>query len=306
MNLLLFTTFVTEELRDTLAKLKKLGYNGVEIPLFKGDICHYTNLKKILGDLGLGVTAVGVTDPEHDISSFEPKIRRQGIDLLKERIDWTVASGGQIFCGPVLTPWGWRPPITTVANVLEEIRERLNYAAESIVEVAEYARTQNVILPIEFLTRWEVAGPNRFGQVLQFVKKVDHPALAVLADSSHEVLDGDGPEEYERCVDEAYQKNIYIHPHISPPARHQKLSKCWLPWSGFLGPLVAQGHVGPYVIEIFDAEEPFFSGVRMTTPPFADRLKVAKDGVETLKAALKEIEEIRAEVEEVTNVNFTD
>ena len=37
MNLLLWTTHVTEEHIPLLGKLKKMGYDGVEIPIFEGD-----------------------------------------------------------------------------------------------------------------------------------------------------------------------------------------------------------------------------------------------------------------------------
>ncbi len=41
MNLLLWTTHVTEEHFPLFAKLKKAGYDGVELPLFAGDATHY-------------------------------------------------------------------------------------------------------------------------------------------------------------------------------------------------------------------------------------------------------------------------
>src|SRR5262245_43532738 len=44
MNLLLWTTHVTEEHFPLLAKLKKAGYDGVELPLFEGDATHYRKL----------------------------------------------------------------------------------------------------------------------------------------------------------------------------------------------------------------------------------------------------------------------
>ena len=37
MNLLLWTTHVTEEHFPLFAKLKKTGFDGVELPLFAGD-----------------------------------------------------------------------------------------------------------------------------------------------------------------------------------------------------------------------------------------------------------------------------
>ncbi len=58
MNLLLWTTHVTEEHFPLFAKLKQTGYDGVELPLFAGDDKHYKTIRKELDNLGLGCTTV--------------------------------------------------------------------------------------------------------------------------------------------------------------------------------------------------------------------------------------------------------
>ena len=60
MNLLLWTGHVTSEHFPLLAKLKKAGFDGVEIPLFGGDAAHYKTVRKALDDNGLACTAVTV------------------------------------------------------------------------------------------------------------------------------------------------------------------------------------------------------------------------------------------------------
>ena len=44
MNLLLWTGHVTSELYPLFGKLKAAGFDGVEIPLFEGDVAHYKTL----------------------------------------------------------------------------------------------------------------------------------------------------------------------------------------------------------------------------------------------------------------------
>ena len=41
MNLLLWTSYVTAEHFPLFAKLKKAGFDGVELPLFEGDLARY-------------------------------------------------------------------------------------------------------------------------------------------------------------------------------------------------------------------------------------------------------------------------
>src|SRR5688572_24423179 len=54
MNLLLWTTHVTDEHFPLIARLKKAGFDGVELPLFEGDKAHYTRIATELKNNGLG------------------------------------------------------------------------------------------------------------------------------------------------------------------------------------------------------------------------------------------------------------
>ncbi|HTN74971.1 MAG TPA: sugar phosphate isomerase/epimerase, partial [Pirellulaceae bacterium] len=57
MNLLLWSGEINDGLLPTLELLKKLGYDGVEVPLFNLDL-DYAAWGKKLDDLGLERTAV--------------------------------------------------------------------------------------------------------------------------------------------------------------------------------------------------------------------------------------------------------
>ena len=59
-NLLLWTTHLTDDLLPVCEDLKAAGYDGVEVPIFEGDVAHYTALKGKLNDIGLQTTAVSI------------------------------------------------------------------------------------------------------------------------------------------------------------------------------------------------------------------------------------------------------
>ena len=68
-NLLLWTTNLVEKDYHLLEKLKKTGYDGVEIPIFEGKIENYQKINNILNDIGLESTAISVIpDEEHNLS----------------------------------------------------------------------------------------------------------------------------------------------------------------------------------------------------------------------------------------------
>ena len=58
MNMLLWASHVTEAHYPIFEKIKKAGFDGVELPLFEGDGAHYTRVGKELANQGLGCTTV--------------------------------------------------------------------------------------------------------------------------------------------------------------------------------------------------------------------------------------------------------
>ena len=100
MNLLLWTAGVTEEHYPLLARLKEIGFDGVELPLFEVDDAALKRTARELDNLGLGRTAVTVCTPETNPIDPDPKIRQAALDFLKQRIDGCATVGAEVLCGP--------------------------------------------------------------------------------------------------------------------------------------------------------------------------------------------------------------
>ena len=69
MNMLLWTTHVTEEHFGVLEQLKGFGYDGVEIPIFDMGVESYQKLAAKCDELGLERTAVTVCSAEANPAS---------------------------------------------------------------------------------------------------------------------------------------------------------------------------------------------------------------------------------------------
>ena len=84
-NLLLWTGHVTEENFAVIEKLKAVGYDGVEIPIF--DVSspdHFKHIVQVLKDNGLEATAVTVLpDEAHNAISADAANRQGAIDHLQ-------------------------------------------------------------------------------------------------------------------------------------------------------------------------------------------------------------------------------
>src|SRR6478672_7621652 len=100
MNLLLWTDHMHDGMLPVLEKLKAMGYDGVEVPMFELDIDKWSAWGKRLDDLELKRTAVTIrTGPDNPISP-DPKIRATGVAANKRTLDCCQALGAETLLGP--------------------------------------------------------------------------------------------------------------------------------------------------------------------------------------------------------------
>ncbi len=93
MNMLLWTTDVTEEHFGIFEQLKEIGYDGVELPIFDMNVERFTAIGKKLDELGLERTAVTVCTGDANPISDSAEIRDAGLNGLIQAIDMCSASG---------------------------------------------------------------------------------------------------------------------------------------------------------------------------------------------------------------------
>jgi D-psicose/D-tagatose/L-ribulose 3-epimerase len=203
MNLLLWTTHVTEELFPLLAKLKKTGFDGVEIPLFAGDAAHYKRLRKELDVNGLGCTVVTVATPEANPISPDAAVRRAAVDRLKWAVEMTGILGGTHLCGPYHSPLGvfsGQPPTA----------EEKSRAVEVLRQAAEFAAQAKVMLGIEYLNRFECYFLTTGADARSLVQAVNHPHFRTMYDTFHANIE----EKHAAPVIKA-MADVISHVHIS-------------------------------------------------------------------------------------------
>ena len=138
-DMLLWTTHVTEEHFPLLEKIKQVGYDGVEIPVFEGDVEHFEKLGKVIKDNGLDCASVTVIpDEQHNPVSAEDANRKGAVEHLKWAIDCSAAINSEVLCGPLYQPLG----VFTGTGPTEEEKQR---AAEVHRQAAEFAKKANLI-----------------------------------------------------------------------------------------------------------------------------------------------------------------
>lgn len=174
MNLLLWSTHITEDQFDLFKTMKDAGYDGVEIPIFEGEVAHFEKIGKALSDNGLGCTSVTVATPDADPRKGD----QAAIDHLKWALDCSKACGSETLCGPFHQPLGeftGDPPTDA---------ER-NNAAKVHRAAAEYADSLGLRLAMEYLNRFECYMFTTMADAVAHVKRVDHPAFGTMYDTFH-------------------------------------------------------------------------------------------------------------------------
>jgi D-psicose/D-tagatose/L-ribulose 3-epimerase len=203
MNLLLWTAFVTEEHFPILEKIKKTGYDGVEIPLFDGDAEHYKKIKKELDNLGLGCTAVTVVNADTNPISPDASIRKAGLDRIKWALDMTSVMGGDVLAGPyhsALGVFSGQPPTA-------DERKR---AVEVLTQAADHAQKVKVKIAIEYLNRFECYFLTNALDAKNLVREINHPYFGTMYDTFHANI-----EEKNISQAIASMEDTYVHVHIS-------------------------------------------------------------------------------------------
>jgi D-psicose/D-tagatose/L-ribulose 3-epimerase len=179
MNLLIWTDNAADEkFYPYLEKIKEIGYDGVEVPLFDLDKTKLANLGKKLQEIGLECTAVTVRSPDDNPISPDPKVREAGVAKAEEVIDACQVVGAGLLCGPLYAALG---EFSGAGPTDDEWK----WGVESIRKMTEYGEKAGVKIAVEPLNRFEIYLLNTATDSARFVKEVDHPNCGILYDTFH-------------------------------------------------------------------------------------------------------------------------
>src|SRR4029434_10469038 len=107
MNMLLWTADATgEKFLALFERLKKMGFDSVEIPIMAPDVKKCAELGKRLEGMGLKRTAVTVLRPHTSLIGPEKKQRQGGVAHLKAVAECCQALGSNLLVGPIYAALG--------------------------------------------------------------------------------------------------------------------------------------------------------------------------------------------------------
>ena len=237
MNLLLWTDRLHDGLLPILEKIKKMGYDGVEIPLFDLSL-DYAAWGKRFDDLGLARSAVTVRGAADNPISPDAKVRAAGVANTKRTLDCCQAAGCSTLVGPYHSAIG---EFSGSGPTPDEWK----WGVESMQHVAEHAGNVGVKLGVEYLNRFEIYLLNSAADTARFCKEVSHPSCRMMYDTFHANIE-------EKNVGDAIRTAApqLTHVHISENDRSTP-GMGGIPWAATFDALKQVGYQGWLVVEAF-------------------------------------------------------
>jgi D-psicose/D-tagatose/L-ribulose 3-epimerase len=246
MNLLLWTDHLHDGMLPILERIKKIGYDGVEVPIFSPDENLYREWGQRLDDLGFRRTVVTIRTEADNPISPDAKVRAAGVEATKRTLDCCRALGAESMCGPYHSALGF-------FSGAGPTKDEWKWGVESMRAVAEHAKSTGVILAVEFLNRFETYFLTCAADTARFIKEVNHPSCRMMYDTFHANIEEKGIAEAIRTA-----APHLVHVHISENDRSTP-GQGHVAWRETFDTLAAVGYDGWMVVEAFGLALPEIS-----------------------------------------------
>jgi len=272
MNMLLWTTDVTgDSFLPLFGRLKKMGFDSVEIPIFDTQVHKFVAVGKELDRIGLARTAVTVISGDNSVISPDAAVRAKGVAHLKAAIDCAQAAGATKIVGPIYGPLG-------LFSGQGPTKDEWNWSVACMKEAAEYAKGRGVVLVAEFLNRFEIYLLNCAADAARFAREVNHPNFKMMYDTFHANIE---EKDIAKAVDSC--KDVLAHVHISENDRSTP-GLGQVKWAETFTALKKAKYDGALVIEAFGLSLPALAAAtKIWRRMFKDEELLAKEGLAFMK-----------------------
>lgn len=271
MNLLLWTGEMHDGMIPVLEDLKRIGFDGVELPLFNPNL-DYAAWGRRLDRLGLARTAVTVRSGDDNPISPDAAVRAKGIAATKQVLDCCAAVGATTLVGPYHSALG-------VFSGAGPTSDEWKWAIDSMRQVAEHAGKVNVTLAVEPLNRFETYLLNTHADAARFCREVGHPNCRMMYDTFHSNIE-------EKCISRALHScaDMLTHVHISENDRSTP-GQGNVRWSETFDALRQIRYNGWLVVEAFGLALPeLAAATQIWRRMFQSEMQLATDALAFMKS----------------------
>jgi D-psicose/D-tagatose/L-ribulose 3-epimerase len=272
----LWTSPFTTETVALFPKIKRMGFDFVEVPIEEPSLIDGKVVRRALDDHGLTCVGCGAFGPTRDLTHDDPKVHAVCFDYIQRSLDLCVTLGTDVFAGPMYSAVGKRRIVPAAQRKAE-----WDLAVRNLRQACDLAAARGVRLAIEPLNRFETDLVNNAEMVARLVDDIGHPAAGVMADSYHMNLEERDNEQALRTIGKRL-----VHVQVSDNYRGCP-GKGQVRWDTFKkGILACQvvGYKGGIAIESFTPEIKELAGaVCFWRPMEPSQDGFAEDGLGFLK-----------------------
>jgi D-psicose/D-tagatose/L-ribulose 3-epimerase len=271
LNLLCVASHIDESHRPLFERVKAVGYDLVEVPVFSGQPAHYARVGAMLDEVGLARTNVAIMpSPDVDPTSADPAVAERADRHLDWVVECAAALGSRSIGGPFHAPIGH---FTGAAPTPEE-RARVIAAHRRMAE----RLPDGIVLSLEPLNRFETHFLNTVDDAIAHVEAVGHPAMKLMPDTFHMNIEERDPIAATRRV--APHTGVF---HVSENDRGVP-GRGHIPIAAHFRALKEAGWDGIVVIEAFgDALPELAAATRVWRPLFPDIETLLTEGHDTVR-----------------------
>jgi len=175
---MMWTATFTEKDLGLFDRLKRMGFDGLEIFLNHPESLPMEKIKEKMNETGMGCTLSVVLGKEQNLISPDRGARDAGVAFLKEAVDVACELGTDVVSGVIYAAWG---EFTGKMRTEDE----WNYSKECLLKVAKYTEGKGVVLALEPVNRFETYFLNTIEDTRKMVEEINHPNVRIHADTYH-------------------------------------------------------------------------------------------------------------------------
>jgi D-psicose/D-tagatose/L-ribulose 3-epimerase len=266
----------TKELENLAPKVKKMGFDWLEVPIEGTEDLDYKKGAQILKDNGLLTSVCAAMGPDRDLVHEDKAIRDNGMAYVRHCVDAAKMLGATNVVGPLYSSVGrvWQ-------STSDERKQYTDLLVKQLTALAKYAGDNGVVLCVEPLNRFETSFINLASQAIEVIDRVNNPACQIMLDTFHMNIEERSLGDAIRATGKRVgQVHACENDRGAPGSGH-------VPWEEVKKALRDIKYDGPVVIESFTDKVKSIARAAAIWRPFADSQDaLAQDGLKYLKKLL--------------------
>ncbi|MEX2567923.1 MAG: sugar phosphate isomerase/epimerase family protein [Cyclobacteriaceae bacterium] len=261
---------------DTISlfpKIKKMGYDAVEIPIEDPALINTKSVHDALKENGLSPIICGAFGPSRDLTHEDPSFHKTSFDYIQKCFDISASLGAKFVAGPMYSAVGKARLVSPEQKKVEWER-----AVKNLHKVCQMAEISGQEIALEALNRFETDLINTTEDLMRLITNINHPAAKVLLDGFHMNIE---EPNIEKAIAQAGDKLIHVQVsenYRGTPGTGQTR------WDAYKRGLEKVNYTGTVTIESFTPEIKELAGAVCIWRPLAESQDgFASEGYKFLK-----------------------